>query len=216
MSTPGHDVRASMSDPETEDACRTPDRFTFLGNNRTFPFERERLIFKGIDQLDPRVSVVGNIPRGNRQAVLQCGRRDQTVLDRHCRAAPLQSCQQLGPDRSRHRIQIQNANCLDTAGKPFQELFLACSSPQQLDAVLHLAKNDWVDDQIPVVFAKPIDNSLRRAWPGRFAENIRIDKEFPSASVDSQGTSSNHPCSGQVSNQSTTPVLFVAGMRFRR
>ena len=125
------------------------------------------------------------------------------------------------PDRQRAkrpalRFPREAVQPADPVVEPALEPGATLPPGKQEDAEADLPEDHRVHGDQPFVAPEPGDHHGVRPGPGRFAQDVGVDEVLHSESVDSDGTATKKPFSGQASSQSTTPAFFGDARRTRR
>jgi len=138
---------------------------------------------KGVDDLDARRLEVGAIASGNDQTVDEGRRCDQAILDRHGAARCTKTGQQLRPAQARLRLPRQTMDPLNPRVEPRLELGSSLPLWQKKDAEPNLTKNEGIDDDVALVFPKPLHDPGIWSRLRGLTQDIGVNKERHSVSV---------------------------------
>lgn len=108
--------------------------------------------------------------------MLPSRRGDEAVFDGHRAALAFQFGQESRPSSRSRAVEVDNVQPLNAMLKPVEELFAFLTGGQQKNTVLEFAENDWVDHQIDVVSAEPLDDDRGGSWFSGFAQNVGVDE----------------------------------------
>jgi hypothetical protein len=98
--------------------------------------------------------------------------------------------------------------------EPFQEALAFSTVWQAENAILQLAQDNRVDQNVSLVLFEPVQHASQRLAACRFTEDVCIDeKSSHRVSVDSDAMGSNQSFSGQARSQSTS--LWLSGSTIR-
>ena len=104
----------------------------------------------------------------------------------------------------------------DSCVKPAFQRSPLPSPGKDKDPESQFAKNDWIDGDLQLIRAEPLDHSDVGYRFGRLAQHVGIDQVFHSVSVDSESTGTKKPFCGHESSQSIAPWLGGVARRTRR
>ena len=138
-----------------------------------------------VEHLYARLLEVTRVSRNDDEAVNECSRRDQTILDRQGSAGPAQLGKEFCPAKARPRVPWNANDSCNTRIKPGFESATALSRGEKMNAEPNLAQNDGINHQFTLVAPQPVDC---RGIGGRisgFAKDIGVDEVGHSVSVDS-------------------------------
>ena len=103
-----------------------------------------------------------------------------------------------------------------TASNQTSKPFAFPSSGQNQYAEPKLSENHGINGEVALVTSEPADSiHVRRRFRG-LAQNISVDEEPHSRSVDSDSTGTKNPFSGHCRSRSTSPSFRLVGRRTRR
>lgn len=130
---------------------------------------------------------------------------DQAVLDRHRTASGAEIGEESSPAQACGCVPTQAVDALDAILEPSLQTFAALSLRQEKDAEKDLAENDGIDSDLSLVLSQPPQNPRIRVGPGGLAEDVRVDQQGQSVSVDSDSMATKKPFSGEARSQSIRP-----------
>ena len=94
---------------------------------------------------------------------------------------------------------------LNPAGKPkFKPVSLPATWQKQ-DSESNLANDDRIHGDLALVPPKPFHDFRIWSWLCGFAQNVSVDEEGQSSSVDSESIGTKKPLLGQLRSHSTMP-----------
>lgn len=111
-------------------------------------------------------------------------------------------------------VQLHQTQVPNPAFEPFQETLAFSTVWQAENAILQLAQDNRVDQNVSLVLFEPVHHARQRLFARRFTEDVRVDeKSSHRVSVDSDAMGSNQSFSGQARSQSTS--LWLSGSTIR-
>src|SRR2546428_733871 len=138
---------------------------------------------------------------------------NETVFDRHRASGRTKRGKQLRPSHPRLRLPRQAVQPLNAFVKPPFQPSSALPLGQEKDAEPDFAEDERVDGDVGLMLPQPVDDLGIWRGLGGFAQDVRVDEELHSVSVDSDSIGTKKFFSGQPSSQSTTPSLGRVGRR---
>ena len=162
------------------------------------------------------VREIRTVSRGNRQAVEQCRRRDEAVLDWHGLTGCSKAGQQFRPPQARVRVPSQAVETAHPRVEPTLQGGPLPSFGKDKNPESQFAENDGIDGNVGLMGTKPLHDMRIGRWLRQLTQNIGVDQIFHSVSVDSEWMGAKKSFCGQASSQSTTPSFRGAARRTRR
>lgn len=166
-------------------------------------FRTSSLSSEGINHPDSGFLEIKNVPSCDNQALNECCRRDQAVLNGHCPARGAQVRKESRPAETRRCIPWQAYDFRDAFVEPVFEPPSPASGWQEVDTETQFSKDDRINGKLALMASQPFNNFRVGPGLGRLAEDVRVDEVGHRVSVDSDARAVKNPFSGHASNQST-------------
>src|SRR5262245_3106493 len=169
-----------------------------------------------IDDLHAGLFEIRPVTCRDDQAVHESACGDEAVLDRHRASGCPERGQQFRPARAEDGFTRQAVQAPDALIEPTLEPRTALSFRQQQNAEPDLTEDERIDRDLGFVPSEPSYHVEVRRDLGRLAQDVCIDEEFHSASVDSDSIGTKKSFTGHARNQSTTASSACVGPRTSR